>query len=141
MSKHDLLHFIEEFCFVGVANPDSGIGVYAPDYESYSIFSALFDPIIDDYHKGFGPEDKHPDCDFGDGDSLVNLDPSGEYVISTRVRGARSLEVSHFSYPVFILFDPIIDYHKGFGTADILDVDPLKIKNFRMLRSKNFNMG
>jgi len=76
----------------GVANPDSGIGVYAPDYESYSVFSALFDPIIDDYHKGFDSEAKHPDCDFGDGDSLVNLDPSGEYVLSTRVRGARSLE-------------------------------------------------
>ena len=72
---------------------DSGVGIYAPDAEAYSVFSALFDPLIEDYHKGFSQSDKHPDCDFGDVDSLQNLDPEGEYVISTRVRGGRSLEV------------------------------------------------
>ena len=40
----------------GVYNLDAGVGVYAPDYESYKVFSALFDPIIQEYH-GFGPND------------------------------------------------------------------------------------
>jgi creatine kinase len=76
----------------GVANPDSGIGVYAPDADSYTVFAELFDPIIEEYHVGFKKTDKHPKSDFGDLDSYVNLDPEGKYVISTRVRCGRSLE-------------------------------------------------
>ena len=56
-------------CFIyhlGVASPDSGIGVYAPDQESYHKFAMLFNPIIDDYHEGFGPEAVHPPTDFGE---------------------------------------------------------------------------
>ena len=30
----------------GIENPDSGIGLYAPDAEAYSVFAALFDPVI-----------------------------------------------------------------------------------------------
>lgn len=30
----------------GVANLDSGVGVYAPDAEAYTLFKPLFDPII-----------------------------------------------------------------------------------------------
>ena len=44
----------------GVENLDSGVGVYAPDAEAYSLFSDLFDPIIEDYHAGFKKTDKHP---------------------------------------------------------------------------------
>merc|ERR1711962_608901 len=76
----------------GVENPDSGIGIYAPDAEAYSLFAALFDPIIEEYHVGFGHEDKHPASDVGDVSSLVNLDPEGKYVVSTRVRCGRSME-------------------------------------------------
>lgn len=76
----------------GVANPDSGVGIYAPDAESYSVFSDLFDPIIEDYHGGFKPTDKHPQKDWGDVSTLGNLDPTGEYVVSTRVRCGRSME-------------------------------------------------
>ncbi|MCH1927588.1 hypothetical protein L6232_22605, partial [Shewanella sp. C31] len=32
----------------GIENLDSGVGIYAPDAESYSVFSELFDPIIED---------------------------------------------------------------------------------------------
>lgn len=46
--------------FLGVENLDSGVGIYAPDAESYSLFSDLFDPIIEDYHAGFKKTDKHP---------------------------------------------------------------------------------
>jgi len=75
----------------GVANLDSGVGIYAPDGEAYTTFADLFDPVIDTYHKGFGPKDKHPPCDFGDVNSIKNVDPEGKYVLSTRVRGARSV--------------------------------------------------
>jgi len=75
----------------GVENLDSGVGIYAPDAEAYSLFAPLFDPIIDDYHQGFKPTDKHPQTDFGDLNTLVDLDPEGKYVVSTRVRCGRSL--------------------------------------------------
>lgn len=76
----------------GVENLDSGIGVYAPDAESYTIFADLFNPIIEDYHKGFKITDRHPPTDFGDINTLVNLDPEGQFIISTRTRCGRSLQ-------------------------------------------------
>lgn len=76
----------------GVENLDSGVGVYAPDAEAYTLFADLFNPIIEEYHVGFGSEDKHPAKDFGNINNLVNLDPKGQYIISTRVRCGRSLE-------------------------------------------------
>lgn len=60
----------------GVENLDSGVGIYAPDAESYTLFADLFDPVIDDYHGGFKKTDKHPPKDFGDADTLGNLDPT-----------------------------------------------------------------
>ncbi|VDN37892.1 unnamed protein product, partial [Gongylonema pulchrum] len=78
----------------GVANLDSGVGVYAPDAESYSTFKPLFDPIIEEYHNGFGPNQKQPDTDLGEGktSSLLDLDPEGNYINSTRIRCGRSLQ-------------------------------------------------
>lgn len=76
----------------GVENPDSGVGIYAPDADSYTVFADLFDPVIEDYHNGFKKTDLHPARDFGDGSAFVNVDPEGQYVISTRVRCGRSLE-------------------------------------------------
>lgn len=76
----------------GLENHDSGIGIYAPDAEAYTVFADLFDPIIEDYHSGFKKTDKHPPREFGDVNVFGNLDPSGEYVVSTRVRCGRSLE-------------------------------------------------
>ncbi|KAF7632333.1 Arginine kinase [Meloidogyne graminicola] len=78
----------------GVANLDSGVGVYAPDAESYKKFAALFDPIINDYHGGFGPSAKHPATYFGDDklSELQDLDPEGKYILSTRIRCGRSFK-------------------------------------------------
>lgn len=75
----------------GFENLDSGIGVYAPDAESYTLFKEVFDPIIEDYHGGFKPTDKHPQSVFGELSNFVDLDPEGKYVISTRVRCGRSI--------------------------------------------------
>jgi protein-arginine kinase len=78
----------------GVANLDSGVGVYAPDAEAYTMFKELFDPIIEEYHRGFKPTDKQPATDLGEKhvSELVDLDPEGKYINSTRVRCGRSLQ-------------------------------------------------
>lgn len=76
----------------GVENLDSGVGIYAPDAEAYTLFAPIFNPIIEDYHEGFKPTDKHPQTDFGDVNTIVNVDPTGKYVVSTRVRCGRSLK-------------------------------------------------
>ncbi|XP_018325550.1 arginine kinase isoform X1 [Agrilus planipennis] len=76
----------------GLENHDSGIGIYAPDAEAYTVFADLFDPIIEDYHGGFKKTDKHPPKNWGDVSVFGNLDPAGEFVVSTRVRCGRSLE-------------------------------------------------
>ena len=59
----------------GVENLDSGIGVYAPDAQSYIVFALLFDPIIEEYHGGFSKTDIHPESDFGDPGVFDDLDP------------------------------------------------------------------
>ncbi|KAK2588780.1 hypothetical protein KPH14_001659 [Odynerus spinipes] len=76
----------------GFANPDSSIGLYAPDPESYDVFAELFDPVIEEYHHGFAKDAVHPDVDWGNIDDLGNVDPEGRYVLSTRIRCARSVQ-------------------------------------------------
>lgn len=76
----------------GIENLDSGFGIYAPDAEAYTVFGDIFDPMIDDYHGGFPKDAKHPPRDFGDVNSFPNLDPAGEFVVSTRVRCGRSMD-------------------------------------------------
>ncbi|RZC35362.1 ATP-gua Ptrans domain containing protein, partial [Asbolus verrucosus] len=73
-------------------NLDSGVGIYAPDSEAYVIFADIFDPIIDDYHGGFKKTARHPPTNWGDLNSIGNVDPDGTYVISTRIRCGRSLD-------------------------------------------------
>lgn len=76
----------------GVENPDSHVGIYAPDPDAYSVFADLFDPIINDYHRGFNKNDKHPPKNWGDIDAFNDLDPEENYIVSTRVRCGRSLK-------------------------------------------------
>jgi len=77
----------------GVKNLDSGCGVYAPDAEAYTMFKELFDPIIEDYHGGFGPSAKQPATDLGESHvaELTDLDPDHKFIQSTRIRCGRSL--------------------------------------------------
>lgn len=75
----------------GVENLDSGFGIYAPDAEAYALFAPIFDPMIEEYH-AFPSASKHPPRDFGDVSTLGDIDPTGEYVVSTRVRCGRSLD-------------------------------------------------
>ena len=94
-----------------MANLDSGVGVYAPDAESYTTFKALFDPIIEvcylfgflilfqEYHGGFSPSAKQPATDLGASKlaELAELDKEGKYIISTRIRCGRSFQEFAFN--------------------------------------------
>ena len=75
----------------GVVNPDSSIGVYAGDEESYTLFSPLFDPIIKDYH-GFGSDDSHKSNLNIDDLNAPNPDVDGKYILSTRIRVGRNIK-------------------------------------------------
>ncbi|MCH9739306.1 MAG: arginine kinase [Epsilonproteobacteria bacterium] len=81
---------LEQAINSGVVNIDSGIGVYAGDEESYTLFAPLFDPIIEDYH-GFGTEDKHQSNLNPDDLNAPNPDPDGEFIVSTRIRVGRNV--------------------------------------------------
>lgn len=72
----------------GLENPDSGIGIYAGDEQSYTLFDALFNPIIQEYH-GFEAKDTHKSSLHVK--EYEDLDESGEYILSTRVRVGRNL--------------------------------------------------
>jgi creatine kinase/arginine kinase len=75
----------------GVKNPDSGIGVYAGDKESYQIFASLFDKIIKDYHS-FNKEQKHiSNINSSDLDAPM-LEEFDDYIVSTRIRVGRNLD-------------------------------------------------
>lgn len=64
-------------------------GLVAGDEECYTTFKELFDVVIDRRHGGFPPQAKHPtDLDWNKV-SDVPIDPTGKYVISTRVRTGR----------------------------------------------------
>jgi creatine kinase len=79
----------------GVDNPDSNIGVYAGDPESYTMLAPLFDPIIKEYHNYDMSGHK---SDFSlDGLDIKDLDPSGDYVLSTRIRVGRNF--AKYAFP------------------------------------------
>ena len=74
----------------GLAHPDSHLGVYAPDVESYTVFRTLFDPVIRDYHQVRGRL-QHPQSDWEDKSGNIGKF-RGDFVKSTRIRIARNLE-------------------------------------------------
>lgn len=76
----------------GLEHHDSTVGIYASDADAYNVFSDLFDPIIEDFHVGFGRDAIHPEQNWGDATQLPDMDPENKYVVSVRVRLARSVE-------------------------------------------------
>ncbi|MEA2018598.1 MAG: phosphagen kinase [Campylobacterota bacterium] len=75
----------------GVENPDSGIGAYAGDKESYTDFGLLFNPIIEDYH-GFSTTDNHKSDLNPDNLNAPSSNDLDKYIVSTRIRVGRNLE-------------------------------------------------
>ena len=82
---------LERAIHSGVVNTDSGIGVYAGDKESYTVFAPLFDPIIEEYH-GFTKEDSHKSNINPNDLDAPNPDPEGKYIVSTRIRVGRNMD-------------------------------------------------
>ena len=63
----------------GLCHPDSSVGVYAPDAQSYAVFHELFEPILQNFRM---PPRPHRE-------DLACLNPAA--VVSTRIRVARNL--------------------------------------------------
>ncbi|CAN9508008.1 unnamed protein product [Ophioblennius macclurei] len=85
---------LDDVIQTGVDNPGHPfimtVGCVAGDEETYEVFKDLMDPVIQDRHGGYTPDDKHktdlnPDNLQGGDD----LDPN--YVLSSRVRTGRSI--------------------------------------------------
>lgn len=70
---------LEDVIRSGLCHPDSSVGIYAPDFQSYSVFHELFDPVLQECRTPLRvrPED------------LACLHPAA--VVSTRIRVARNL--------------------------------------------------
>ena len=74
----------------GVRNKEKSLmGCHAGDTESYAVFAEFFDPVIEEYHRGFKPGDKHI-TDMNVENLKGNIsDPTK--IISTRIRVARNI--------------------------------------------------
>jgi arginine kinase len=75
-----------------VENPESNVGLYAPDPEAYDLFSDLFYPVIQEYHKVDVSTLKSVH-DLGDAANLEDLSHEyAEQIVSTRVRVGRTVK-------------------------------------------------
>ncbi len=81
----------------GRENPDSSVGIYAGDAETYQVFTEIFNPMINEYHR-FSNDRRHV-SDLSTA-ALEDPDPENRYIVSTRVRAARNLE--GFAFTPFI---------------------------------------
>merc|ERR1712198_5351 len=68
---------------------DQHCGIYAGDWDSYKVFSDVFDPIIQEYH-GISPNSVHT-SDMDVSKIKGNIDPKAP-VHSTRIRVGRSID-------------------------------------------------
>ena len=83
------------------AKPPRGVaGVYAGDAECYSTFALLLDPIIQEHHRsrtrrrGLRRHRTNLDTQFL---ASRQIDPEGQYILSTRLRLARSIKGFRFA--------------------------------------------
>jgi len=67
------------------------VGMVAGDEESYETFKELFDPVIKLRHRGYPADGKQP-TDL-DPEKLLktNIDPTGKYILTSRIRTGRSV--------------------------------------------------
>ena len=91
----------------GVDNPGhphiKTVGLTAGDEESYETFKELFDPVIAARHGGYAADGVQPtNLDISQL-SDTDIDPTGKYVLTTRVRTGRSIR--GFKLPPVISFE------------------------------------
>lgn len=77
-----------------IENPDSSIGIYAGDSQSYQTFSKVFEPIILEYH-GLTRGQRHV-TDIQPV-NVADPDPEKQFIVSTRVRVARNVHGFNFT--------------------------------------------
>ena len=82
---------LEQAINSGLKNPDSGIGVYAGDEETYTVFKKLLDPIIKEYHHFKKKEIHISDLDINNLNAPYAKEEDN-YIVSTRIRLARNLK-------------------------------------------------
>jgi creatine kinase len=92
----------------GVDNPGhphiKTVGLTAGDEESYETFKELFHPVITDRHNGYDPATQKQPTNLDISKiSDTDIDPTGKYVLTTRVRTGRS--VRGFKLPPTISFE------------------------------------
>merc|ERR1719181_2445371 len=92
----------------GIDNPGhphiKTVGLTAGDEESYETFKELFNPVITDRHNGYDPTTQKQPTNLDISQiSDTDIDPSGKYVLTTRVRTGRS--VRGFKLPPTISFE------------------------------------
>lgn len=79
----------------GVDNPGhphiKTCGIVAGDEESYELFKEIFDPIIAERHGGYAADGTQPTNLDISLLSETDIDPSGKYVLTSRVRTGRSI--------------------------------------------------
>ena len=80
---------LEDVIRTGLKNPDSAVGIFAPDADAYRAFRRLFLPIILDYHKLVRFE-AQPDKFWGNPENIGEFE--GNQIVSTRIRIARSIK-------------------------------------------------
>ncbi|KAL9967246.1 hypothetical protein ACROYT_G025431 [Oculina patagonica] len=74
----------------GVLNKQKSlVGCHAGDTDSYTVFAEFFDPLIEEYHRGFKPGDKHT-TDMNPEHLKGNISEPSK-IISTRIRVARNI--------------------------------------------------
>ncbi len=81
----------------GLKNPDSTIGIYAGDAESYRLFFKIFKPVIETYHK-ISIDQIHP-SDLNPMDDRPTA-PLSHAIVSYRIRIARNLK--RFAFPTLM---------------------------------------
>lgn len=92
--KTDTGFTLEQAIRSGRDNPDSHIGIYAGDAQTYTLFKEILNPVIRTYHQITGPIRHESRLDPLD---LPDLDPNNRLIVSTRIRVARNLSCHAFS--------------------------------------------
>ncbi len=88
---------LHDLALVAWENPDSILGIYAGDASTYKTFAKIIDPIIFDYHGFDVKTSKHTQDLDASKVPMEDLDPSGEKILSVRMRCGRNL--ADYAFP------------------------------------------
>lgn len=80
----------------GLLVHSSNVGLFAADPECYDVFAPIFDPIIQDCHRGLGDNFVHPELDWGIVSALSHADELHLYMEKCMIFCSRSLELQPF---------------------------------------------